>query len=118
VAGRKKSNANLGDSTQELRPAITPEAQEARMISLTVSLAEKQLMEGTASSQVMTHYLKLAASKERDRLELEKLKEENRLLRAKTESFESSKRIEELYSEAIRAMQIYQGVSHHDSDVQ
>lgn len=76
-------------------------------MSLAVDLAEKQLLEGTASSQVITHYLKLGSTKER--LEKEKLERENELLRAKTESLQSMQRIEELYANAITAMQKYNG---------
>jgi len=65
------------------------------------------LQEGTASSQVITHYLKLGSTKER--LEKEKLEEENKLLRARTEALQSSKKIEELYENAISAMRRYSG---------
>ena len=61
------------------RPAMSPDARENQMINLAVDLAEKQLEEGTASSQVITHFLKLGSSKER--LEREKLEEENKLLK-------------------------------------
>ena len=77
------------------------------MVSLAVDLAEKQLLEGTASSQVITHYLKLGSTKEK--LEKEKIEEENKLLRAKTESLQSQKNIEELYAEALNAMRNYSG---------
>lgn len=83
------------------------EEQENHLISLAVDLAEQQLRDGTASSQVITHYLKLGTMKER--LEREKLEEENKLLRAKTEALQSSKEIEELYTEALRAMTSYRG---------
>lgn len=86
---------------------MTPEARENQLISLAVDLAEKQLQEGTASSQVITHYLKLGSTKER--LEKEKLEEENKLLRARTEALQSSKKIEELYENAISAMRRYSG---------
>ena len=89
------------------RPAMTPDARENQMINLAVDLAEKQLEEGTASSQVITHFLKLGSSKER--LEREKLEEENKLLRAKTENLQSQKRVEELYEEALAAMRRYNG---------
>ena len=89
------------------RPAMTPDARENQMINLAVDLAEKQLEEGTASSQVITHFLKLGSSKER--LEREKLAEENKLLRAKTENLQSQKRVEELYAEALAAMRRYSG---------
>lgn len=95
------------EPTKKLRPALTPESRENQMIALAVDLAEKQLMEGTASSQVITHYLKLGSTKER--LEKEKLEEENKLLRAKTEALQSAKEVEKLYSEAIAAMRKYSG---------
>ena len=53
------------NSSRERRPALTPEARENQLISLAVDLAEKQLQEGTASSQVITHYLKLGSTKEK-----------------------------------------------------
>ena len=101
-------------SSRKIRPALTPEARENQMISLAVDLAEKQLMEGTASSQVITHYLKLGSTKER--LEKEKLEEENKLLKARTEALQSAKRVEELYADAIAAMKRYSGNSGSDED--
>lgn len=94
------------------RPALTPEARENQMVALAVNLAEQQLRDGTASSQVITHYLKLGTMKEK--LEREKLEKENELLRAKTEAIQSAKRIEELYADAIKAMQRYQGRTEDD----
>lgn len=88
-------------------PAPTLEARENQMIALAVDLAEKQLSEGTASASVITHYLKLGTT--REILEKERLKEENRLLRAKTESLESAKKVEELYFQALSAMREYSG---------
>ena len=100
------------DSIRAIRPALTPEARENQMISLAVDLAERQLQEGTASSQVITHYLKLGSM--RERLEREKLEEENKLLKARTEQIQSMKRIEELYEEAIKAMRNYGGQGEQD----
>ena len=96
------------DDPKPMRPALTPEAQENQMISLAVGLAEKQLRDGTASSQVITHYLKLGSS--RERLEQEIKEKEKALLVAKTESLKSAQRVEELYSEALKAMRTYAGV--------
>lgn len=110
-----KVRANNSSSRQrKTRPALTPEARENQMISLAVDLAERQLMEGTASSQVITHYLKLGTMKER--LEREKLEEENKLLRAKTEAMQSAKRVEELYANAISAMRRYSGHGGEEDD--
>nr|DAM76707.1 MAG TPA: hypothetical protein [Caudoviricetes sp.] len=77
------------------------------MVNMAYKLAERQMMEGTASSQVITHFLKLGSS--REKREMEKLEEENKLLRAKTESLESTKHVEELYAEAIKSMKKYSG---------
>ena len=108
----KKNVKESSEPIKKMRPALTPEARENQLISLAVDLAERQLLEGTASSQVITHYLKLGSTKER--LEKEKLIEENKLLRAKTENFQSMKRVEELYAEALNAMRNYAGQGETD----
>lgn len=95
-----------------IRPALTPEARENQMISLAVDLAEQQLRAGTASSQVITHFLKLGS--EQSRLERKKLEHENDLLQAKTESLKSAKRMEELYEQALNAMRSYSGQGEED----
>jgi hypothetical protein len=88
-------------------PATTPEARENQLIAAAVDLAEKQLREGTASSQVISHYLKLGSS--REKLEQERLRRENELLEAKSEAIASAKRVEELYLNALNAMRSYSG---------
>lgn len=101
-------------TSRKMRPASTPEGRENQLIALAVDLAEQQLRDGTASSQVITHYLKMGSSKEK--LEREKLEEENKLLRAKTEQLQSQKHVEELYANAIKAMQRYSGNGAMDDD--
>jgi len=88
-------------------PATTPEARENQLIAAAVDLAERQIAEGKASSQVITHFLKLGTS--RERLEQERIKGENALLQAKVESLASAARVEELYKNALSAMRMYQG---------
>ena len=100
------------NSSRQIRPALTPEARENQMIALAVDLVEQRLLDGTASSQETTHFLKLGSMK--NRLEMEKLQEENRLLKARTEALQSAKRVEELYSEAIKAMRRYSGQGSDD----
>jgi uncharacterized protein YcaQ len=97
-----------------MRPALSPEARENQMISLAVDLAEQQLREGTASSQVITHFLKLATQKER--IEREILAEQKKLITAKTEALQSAKRVEELYADAINAMKKYSGHGGDEED--
>lgn len=99
-------------SQHKSRPALTPEARENQLISLAVDLAEQQLRDGTASSQVITHYLKLGST--REKLERERLEEENKLLRAKTENLQSMKEVEALYKEALSAMRNYAGQGEPD----
>lgn len=90
-------------------PAMSPEERENQLIALAVDLAEQRLIERTASSQEIVHFLRLASTKER--LEREKLEQENQLLKAKTESLQSAKRVEELYQNALDAMRSYSGNS-------
>lgn len=95
-------------------PAKTPEARENQMIALAVDLAEKQLSEGTASSQVISHFLKLGSTKER--IEKEILVEQRSLIKAKTEAIRSAKKVEELYANALNAMRSYSGQEREDAD--
>lgn len=98
------------------KPAITVESREKQLIALAVDLAEKQLREGTASSQVITHYLKLGTSLAN--LEKEKLENENRLLKAKAENLQAQKTSEEVYKAALEAMMLYSGKSeNYDENV-
>jgi hypothetical protein len=84
------------------------------MVVLAIGLAEKQLREGTASAQVISHYLKLGST--REKLEQDRLLAENELLKAKVESMQSSKATEQLYREALEAMRIYQGQDQPNED--
>lgn len=98
-------------SMQRQTPAITPEGREDQMIAYAINLAEEQLRNGTASSQVITHYLKLGSMKERQ--ERRKLEEEIKLLKAKTEAIKSEQERNELYSQVIDAIRTY---TPHSSD--
>ena len=113
LAKRQKKSSE-SNSIRLGRPAMSPEARENQMIAYAVDLAEKQLREGTASSQVITHYLKLGSSKER--LEREKLERENELLRAKAENLQSAQRSEEVYKKALQAMRTYSGQQTDEED--
>lgn len=104
---------NKNDKAIRPAPATNPEDRENQMIALAVNLAEEQLRNGTASSQVITHYLKLGSTKER--LEKDILEKQKDLITAKTEAINSSKRVEELYVNALKAMRAYSGLE--DSDV-
>ena len=102
------------ESSRKIRPAISPEARENQLVSLAVDLAEKQLLDGTATSQVITHYLKLGSTK--DRIEKEILEKQKELIEAKTNSLKSAQRIEELYTNALNAMRNYNGYGGLEDD--
>lgn len=101
-------------TTKQMPPPLTAEAAEAQMISLAMDCAKQQLIDGTASSQVITHFLKLGTASHK--AEVEKLKLENKLLEAKTESIKASAKSEEMFREAIEAMKRYSGYSGKTED--
>lgn len=103
----KVKATNSSGSPRRGRPALTPEARENQLISLAVDLVEQRLLDGSASAQETTHFLKLATRKAK--LEAEILEKQAKLIDAKTEALESNKRMEELYAQAISAMQVYGG---------
>ena len=92
---------------KKTRPATTPEARENQLINLAVGLAEKQLRDGTASSQVITHFLKLGSTKEK--VERDILEKQKELITAKTESIKAAKKADAAYLEVIDALKIYSG---------
>ena len=108
-----KGKSKNPDSTPlSMRPGLTPEAEENQIIAMAYNLVKQRIADGSASSQEVTHFLKMGSMKAR--LENERLIEENKLLRAKTKALESAEDMKELYAEAIKAMASYQG--HGDMD--
>lgn len=104
---KKAKTTNTSNFTPNRRPAMSPEARENQLAAYAFDLVEKRLLEGTASSQETTHFLKLVSSKAR--LERERAELENELIKAKTQALKSQERIEELYANAIKAMSLYNG---------
>lgn len=109
---KKTDKSNSPDSSIPSRRASSPTARENQLIALAYDVAEKQLRDGTASSQVISHFLKLGSTT--GRLEQDILTEQKKLVRAKTENLESAKKSEELYANALSAMRRYSG--HGDSE--
>lgn len=112
VMGRRQKVAESSVDLPKMRPALTPEAREGQMISLAMDLVEQRLRNGTASSQETTHFLRLATAKEQ--VERRLAEKELELKEAKRQQIQSQARIEELYSNALKAMQRYSG--HDDED--
>ncbi len=110
---RRKSSEGEG---RRRKPATSPEARENELVSMAADLAEEQILGGTASSQVITHFLKLGSS--RERLEQARLDHENQLLQVKKEAMEGQARVEELYLSALDAMRSYSGSDLRSGEVE
>lgn len=107
-----RARTSIENPPKKRRPALTPESRENQMIALAMDLVQQRLIDGTASSQETTHFLKLAT---RDyKLKIDNLKEENKLIRAKAEQIESLKSQEELLAKAMRAFAGYAGKDEGD----
>lgn len=104
---KRKRSPNDQKIKRRRAPGITVQSMENKLIGLAVNLAATQMRKGTASSQVITHFLKLGSTQAQ--LEKVKLEQENLLLQAKTEALKSQKKVEELYSNAMKAFSIYKG---------
>lgn len=105
----RKTEQNKSKSVinRRRRPALTPEARENQMIALAVDVAEQRLLDGTASSQLITHYLKLGSTREKKENAI--LDKQIELIDAKVENLKSTKKTEELYANALKAMKKYSG---------
>jgi hypothetical protein len=102
------------EATSKRAPATTPEDRENQLISLAFDLAEKQIRDGTASSQVLTQFLKLGSSREKK--EQAKIENENALLETKRLLMEAQKESEGLYAQAIAAFRAYSGDASPDEE--
>ena len=107
-----KVTTTTSKQRKKLRPALSPEARENQMIALAVDLAEQQLIDGTASAQVITHFLKLGTTKAE--LEKEKIRKETELLGTKIHMADSIEEQKKLAEDAIKAMRNYSGTGEDD----
>lgn len=98
------------------RAATSPEERELQLADAAYDLADEQIRSGTASSQVITHFLKAGST--RERLEQERMRHEVELMEVKKEQLAGQKRIEELFSDAINAFRGYAALpeGHVDSE--
>lgn len=111
---RTKSSAKYAEKIP-MRPALTQEAQEDRCIALAYSLVEERLRNGTATSQETVHFLKLGTMRERTEREI--LEEKKKLIQAQTKQLQSAEKLEELYTNAIRAFTEYVGENTDEDEV-
>lgn len=100
--------------TLKARIPLTPEARENQMISLAMDLAEQQLRDGTASSQLITEFVKRGSTKAQ--IEKELLEKQRDLAAAKAESIKAADRLEELLPKVMKAMGRYRGDDEEEFD--
>lgn len=110
----KRKATESADIPKSLPPVLTVEGRENQLIAAAYDLAEKRILEGTASSQELTYFLKMGSS--RTALENDKLREENKLLKAKTEALQAQISNEALLDKALRAFRSYRGEDEDDED--
>lgn len=102
------SHDNFVEPTKRRRPpAKTPEARENQLINLAYDQAELLMIEGRAGAPIIVHFLKMGT--ERDKLEIERLRNESEYLKKKTEMVDQGERMEALVREATEAMTMYRG---------
>ena len=101
-----------GSPKRRRPPATTLEGRENQVIAAAMDLAEEQILDKTASSQVITHFLKYGS--EQNKLEREKLRKDNLLAQARVDQISKQSENSELYTEVLQAMKIYTGESDPD----
>ena len=110
----KRKAIESTEPPKSLPPVLTLEGRENQLIAASYDLAEKRILEGTASSQELTYFLKAGSSK--TRLEMEKLRNENGLLKAKIEALEAQVNNEALLEKAFKAFRSYRGEDEGEED--
>lgn len=111
-----RSSKKYQESFSSRSQMTSYENRETDLISLAYDLAEQRLRNKTATSQEVTHFLKVAANREKERLESEILSKKIELLTAQTEALKSAKAAEEMYSNAMSAFALYRGEAGNEKD--
>lgn len=112
---RLSNNTQTTSKPRKRRPATSPEDRENQLIAMAYDAAEERILNRTATSQEICHFLKLGSSKER--IEKEIMERQRELITAKTEALKAAKRMEEVYEKAIQAIQLYSGEIDDEEDV-
>lgn len=107
---RNSAGSGLGDKVYP--PATTPEARESQLVAMAYDLAEKRMRDGTASAQEVVHFLRMGSQK--DQLERDIMREQKKLVTAKTGSYETGKHLEELYDKMMNALKSYNGADDYE----
>ena len=109
---KAKSNNPDPPMKRHIKPATDPKTRETQLISMAVDRVEQRLMDGTASAQEIIHFLRLGSTEKQ--LELEKLRHENELLKAKTDAIKEAQEVSKMFAEAVAAMTSYRMPTEED----
>ena len=102
---------------RKIRPSMDSEVRQSQLIALAIDRAEQRLLDGTATSQEIVHFLRLGAEKKKAELEMKKLEHETKLLQAKTENINAEKESAKMFAEAIAAMTSYRMPTEEEEDI-
>lgn len=96
---------DAGNSSARRPVPKTPEGREIVLQALAFDLAEKRLIDGSASSAEIVYLLK--SSTTRERLEIKRLENENLLALAKVEQIRAQQGQSEMMEQALQAFSTY-----------
>lgn len=82
------------------------------MIALAFDLAKKRLLEGTATSSEIVHFLKLGSTREKQ--EQEMMKKKMAVMEAQVKEYESGEDVKKMMEEALQAFRGYKIDSEED----
>lgn len=111
MARKKRTDMQSVDRIDR-RPAMTPEARENQLIEEAIDLVEQRILNGTASSQETTHFLKLGSTKAQ--YEKEVLKMQRDLMKAKIDNIKSLEKNEEFHQQIIKMFRTYAGEDEYE----
>ncbi len=104
-----KSNSVEDVNVTKRKPATSTKNREQQIVSYAIDLAEQQILDGTVSTGVHVHFLKLGT--EMYKLEQLKVQKEILLITAKADSVEQTSNGNEIAEQAIKALKSYESSS-------
>ena len=103
-----KDGAKVESSYPRFTPPTTDEERAMQMSAMALDSIEERIREKKASPSELLYCAKLGS--EEARLDRQIQRENVKLLQARTEDIQRSKNTEELYRQAIKAFQSYNGI--------
>ena len=99
---------------KKIAPALTDDAEEKQIVALARKVSLERLQNGTATAQEILYWLKAGSSEQRTEQEIKE--EQKKLLVAKTKALSDAESSAKAYTDAVKAMQAYQGIDEDGDD--